>query len=54
MLISEPIRLTFRSCGRPVRSAPAASNADPAERPPENRYAAIIQFHAGRLRIGRP
>src|SRR3546814_13522593 len=49
-LVSAPIRLTLRSRGRPVRSAPAASIAEPADSPPENRYAAIIQFHTGFLR----
>ena len=54
MLTSAPTRLTLRSPGRPVRSAPAASIADPADSPPGNRYAAIIQFHTGFLSIGRP
>ena len=54
MLTSDPTRDTRRSPGRPVRSAPAASIAEPADSPPENRYAAIIQFHTGYLRTGRP
>ena len=54
MLASAPTRDTRRNPGRPVRSAPAASIADPADSPPENRYAAIIQFHTGDLRTCRP
>src|SRR5271165_1901376 len=38
-----PRRPARRSAGRPVRSAPAASRAEPADRPPVNRYAGI--FH---------
>ena len=53
-LASAPSREIRRNPGRPVRSAPAASIADPADSPPENRYAAIIQFHTGDLRTCCP
>ena len=53
-LTSAPRRDTRRNSVRPVRSAPAPSIAEPAESPPLNRYAAIIQFHTGVLRICLP
>ena len=51
---NEPSQLARRSAGRPVRSAPAASTAVPAARPPVNRYAGISCFHTGGLSTGRP
>ena len=54
MLTSAPTRLTLRKPGRPVASAPAASIAEPADSPPQNRYVAIFQSHAGFFSTGRP
>ena len=53
-LASAPRREARRNPGRPVKSAPAASIAEPADSPPLNKYAAIIQFHTGGLSTGRP
>ena len=47
-------RALRRSRGRPVRSAPTDSSVDPADAPPENRYAGIRQSQAGGLRMGLP
>ena len=54
MLANAPTRPTRRSAGRPVRSAPAASIAEPADSPPANRYAAIFHSHTGCFSTGRP
>jgi hypothetical protein len=49
-----PRRHDRRSAGRAVRSAPAASRADPADSPPVNRYAGIFHSHTGGFKMGRP
>ena len=43
-----------RRSGRPVRSAPAASRAAPAARPPVKKYAGIFHPHTGGFSTGRP
>ena len=54
MLANAPTLLTRRSPVRPLRSAPAASIAEPADSPPVNRYAAIFQSHTGAFSTARP
>ena len=49
-----PRRPARRSAGRPVRSAPAASRAEPADRPPVKKYAGIFHSHTGAFSTGRP